>query len=382
MTIGADSNIIGPLDFSGAATLAAIAAIIQTEIRTNTGTQWTAATVTYNATRGSFDFEGGTAGAAVISVSAGATNDYSAAIGWRGPGAILCNGSDIETVTECLTTSAEASNNFASFLFQKSLSQSEVVEAATWNDAQNNMFMFCQRVLPVDAANYYATLNTFSGTAVTLSNVSGEYPEMAPMMVLAATDYTKRESVQNYMFQSFSLTPSVTTNALANVYDPLRVNYYGRTQTAGQYIDFYQRGTMMGLASDAVDQNVYANEIWLKDSAGAAIMSLLLNLGRVSANAQGRARILSALQSTINQALKNGAISVAKDLNQTQKLYIGQLTGSDTAWHQVQSIGYWVDCEMQSYVTTDSRTEWKAVYTLIYSKDDAIRKVTGSHVMI
>ena len=27
-------------------------------------------------------------------------------------------------------------------------------------------------------------------------------------------------------------------------------------------------------------------------------------------------------------------------------------------------------------------TEWKAVYTLIYSKDDAIRKVEGSHVLI
>jgi hypothetical protein len=37
---------------------------------------------------------------------------------------------------------------------------------------------------------------------------------------------------------------------------------------------------------------------------------------------------------------------------------------------------------MQSYVTVDGRTEWKAVYTLIYSKDDTVRKVEGSHVLI
>ena len=61
---------------------------------------------------------------------------------------------------------------------------------------------------------------------------------------------------------------------------------------------------------------------------------------------------------------------------------IGQLTGDENAWQQVARIGYWLDCVLQSYVTTDSRTEWKAVYTLIYSKDDAIRKVEGSHVLI
>jgi hypothetical protein len=42
----------------------------------------------------------------------------------------------------------------------------------------------------------------------------------------------------------------------------------------------------MGLATDPVDMNVYANEIWLKDAAGAAILSLLLSLGKVSANAR------------------------------------------------------------------------------------------------
>ena len=58
------------------------------------------------------------------------------------------------------------------------------------------------------------------------------------------------------------------------------------------------------------------------------------------------------------------------------------ITGDELAWHQVQSIGYWVDCVIESYVTTDGRTEWKASYTLLYAKDDAIRSVDGSHILI
>lgn len=93
-------------------------------------------------------------------------------------------------------------------------------------------------------------------------------------------------------------------------------------------------------------------------------------------------QILAILQDVIDRALFNGVISVGKTLTTVQRLYITELTDDELAWHQVQGIGYWVACEMQSYVTQDSRTEFKAVYTLIYSKDDDIRKVEGTHVLI
>lgn len=380
LTLGATTNTIGPLNFSTATSLSDVAAAIQTAIRSKTGAMWTGATVTYNATRKSFDFVGGQTGAAVISVAAGSP-DVALALGWL-TGATLSNGSALQTVSDVLTQSADGSSNFGSFLFMRALSLAEVTEAATWNDARNVQFMFTPSVLAVDAANYYAALAGLSGVTVTLSATSGEYPEMVPMIVLAATDYTARNAVQNYMFQQFTLTPSVTTDADANTYDAQRVNYYGRTQTAGQLIDFYQRGVMMGLATDPTDQNVYANEMWFKDAAAAQILSLLLNLPRVPANAAGRAQLLAGLQSVIDQALFNGTISVGKTLTTTQKLYVGTITGDELAWHQVQNIGYWIDCTIQSYVTVDSRTEYKAVYTIVYAKDDAIRKVEGSHVLI
>jgi hypothetical protein len=184
------------------------------------------------------------------------------------------------------------------------------------------------------------------------------------------------------MFQIFNVSPGVTNTTDSDTYDALRVNYYGRTQTAGQFLEFYQRGVLMGLAVNPVDMNVYANEQWLKDAAGAAIMELLLALAKVSANTKGRIQLMSQIQAVVDEALFNGTISVGKPFSNTQKLYISEITGDPEAWRQVQGIGYWLDCVMESYVTEDSRTEWKAVYTLVYSKDDIVRKVEGSHVLI
>lgn len=381
ITLGPDTNVVTGLNFSAATSLADIAATVQTALRSLSGSQFAGASVTYDATRGGFNLVGTVAEAAPVAIAAAETNDAAGAIGWL-TGAILSDGAVAESVTDVLKNSTNASNNFASFLFMPALADEQVVEAATWNDTQNVMYHYCVPVLAVDAATKYATLADISGVSLTLSEVAGEYPEMVPMIILAATDYSKRGSTQNYMFQQFSLTPSVTTDADADLYDRLRVNYYGRTQTAGQYIDFYQRGVMCGLATDPVDMNTYANELWFKDRCGSAIMELLLSLGKVSANETGRAQVISVVQTAINEALNNGVISIGKPLNNTQKLYITTQTGDDKAWIQVQNIGYWLDCSIQSYVTQDGRTEYKAVYAVIYSKDDCIRSVSGTHTLI
>jgi hypothetical protein len=384
MTLGATTNVVSGLDFSGAADLAAVAAIIQTAIRTKTGVQWTAATVTYDAVRAGFNFVGGSAVAAVVSVQApGTGTDISNIIGWI-TGAIWSDGALTETITETLTQSVEASNNFGSFLFMPALTLDQITEAAQWNSADDQNVLF-QYMVPVSAANansYYDALKNYAGIAVTLSPLATEYPEQAPMMILAATNYSQRNSTQNYMFQIFALTPSVTTTIDSNTYDAIRINYYGRTQTAGQLLDFYQRGVLMGLPVNPVDMNIYANEQWFKDAAGAALMTLLLALSRVSANSKGRAQILTTLQAVITEALNNGTISVGGILDITQKIYIAEITGDPDAWYQVQNTGYWVDCTMQAVDTDSGTVEYKATYVLVYKKDDVVRKIEGTHVLI
>lgn len=392
MTIGGVTNNFTGIDFTTAVTLADVATILQTKIQTAVGTQWTAATVTYDAVRGAFIFTGGDAVAAEISVATGSLaillKWFPAATMINGAlttGAIWSDGALEETITDSLTASSNASDNFGTFAFVPTLTLDQVIEAATWNDAQNVKYMYLVPVESTDVATWSSPstgVGSIGGVGLTLlSGVSDEYPEMLPMMIEAATDYESVNAVQNYMFQQSSLlTPSVTSDSTANTMDAARVNYYGQTQSAGQFLSFYQRGVLMGIATDPLDMNTYANEQWLKNAATSAIMNLLLALPTVSANAQGRSQLIATLQSVINQALFNGTISVGKTLTNTQIVAITQITGDANAYYQVQTSGYWVNCVIVP-LETDPVT-YEAQYTLVYAKNDAIRKVQGTHVLI
>lgn len=383
LTLGGVTHELQGIDLSGQVSLSGVAIAIQTAIQayTSGGLAWTGATVSYDATARRFILTSGATGDDVVAVVAGQSgNDIAAPLGWL-TGAILCNGSNSESITETLAESAQASNNFGSFLFIPTLTTDQIVEAATWNNGQNNMFQFMVPVSSSNAAAISAAVLNLAGCALTLAPLATEYPEMIPMIVLAATDYTALNAVQNYEFQIFPITPSVTSDADADLYDGLRVNYYGQTQTAGQLLQFYQKGVLTGLPTSPVDQNTYANEQWLKDSFGSQIMTLLLALARVSANKEGRSQLLTVMQGTANQAVRNGTISIGKPLTTTQQLFIKTVTGSDIAWYQIQTGGYWYDVQFVTYVE-DGTTKYKAKYTFLYAKDDVIRKVEGQDILI
>lgn len=387
LTMGSFTHSFTALDFSAAGSLAAVAADIQAAIRTYSagGSLFTAATVIYDAVRQCFDLTGGATGNEIISVAAGGSgNDIAGQLGWLSPSAIFSDGVTAQSITDILSASANASDNFGSFTFMPVFNLAQVQEAAAWNKTQNNKFMYSVNVAIADSSAWSAALLTTGGVTLTLASpVTADYPEQDPMTIQAATNYQARNSVQNYMFQQFDgQSASVTTDADANTYDGLRINYYGQTQTAGRLIEFYQRGLMMGEATDPTDQNTYANEIWLKDASAAAIMTVLLSLPELPANAAGRAQLLAILQGVIDQALTNGTIEAGKSLTSAQQLFISNITGDAQAWKQVQNIGYWVDAQIVPVVDTSDATEYKAVYTLIYSKNDVIRKVEGKDVLI
>lgn len=383
ITAGANTATLTGIDLSAATSFADVASAVQTAIRAATGSQFSAATVTFDAITRTFNFVGSVAGAAPVNVVAsGGANDLASPLGWL-LGSVKSPGVDIQTPVDALAESVESTNNFGSFLFMPTLTEDQIVAVAVWNDARNVEFLYTVRVNDSNYSSLASALLTTSGVGLTYAPTAGEWDEMAPMILMAATDYTKRNSVLNYMFHQFpGLTAKVSDTALSNTLDSLRVNYYGVTQTAGQLIAFYQRGVMGGGATDPVDMNVYANELWLKDAAAANILSLLLSVGRVPANSDGVGQVIAILQGVIDRALFNGAISVGKTLTTLQKLYVTERTDDELAWYQIQDKGYWVDCVMQPLVTQDGRTEYKAVYTLIYSKDDAVRKVEGTHILI
>lgn len=373
---------ISGLNFSTAVTLTDVASIVQTALRATANPQLATCLVTWDVSRGSFNFTGTIAETATLAIEEPiAGTSIVARLGW-GAGAIVANGSDAESVTETMIASTNISDNFGSFLFMPALAVDEIQALARWNKTQNVKFLYTVAVSSANVATYYNALQSTGGVALTLSNIAGEYPEMAPMIIEAATDYTLPNAGQNYMFQQFpGLSASVTSDAEADAMDASRINYYGRTQSAGQLIDFYQRGYMMGLATDPLDMNTYVNEIWLKAAATAAILTLLLAVNEVSANERGRTQLLAIIQDVIDQALVNAVISVGKTLTPAQRVIVTEISGDDKAWYQVTAIGYWINCVIRPVVISGV-TNFEAHYVLIYSKDDVIRKVTGQHVLI
>lgn len=475
LTMGGFTFNLTGLDFSAAANLADVATILQTAIQAETGggAMWTAATVTYQSSLnglnyGGFFLTGGADGVVTnpinVQIGGGGTDiTGSSLLGWlpqisivngaMTSGAIWSTGSAVETITQTLTNSANASNNFGSFAFLTNLNLTlqNVNDAATWNKSQNVSYMYSVAVTPENASAWAAqgspgvgaiggvgltlspaitkvlngtitnnsnvitnlmstaglsigmpvsgssipagaVLQSISDTSVTISlNATSstteditfttlQFPEMFPMMIEAATDYTQLNAVQNYEYQQVAgLTPSVNTDSDADFYDGLFINYYGVTQQAGQQIAFYQQGFLQGstVSTNIIDMNPYVNEIWLKDSATVALMNALLSLKQIAANNSGKNQILSILQTVINQALNNGTISVGKQLDTNQKSFITSETGDPLAWYQVQNSGYWV-----GVVISLSGSIYVATYTLIYSKDDVVRKIVGTHTLI
>lgn len=385
VTIGATSyTTASEISFASATSFADVATALQAGLNGISGAPavLTSATVEYDATGPRFIITGGAnVGDSMKFPPDGAVAD---ALGLSG------GANDIAGVTAAIEPDAsvaaadDISNNYGTFVFVRQLSIDEQVAVATSNAAKNVQFEY---VVPVTIATHATTsaalMSIASCSLVLVADENVEFDELIPGAIKAATDYTRRQSVVSYMYRDMpGISAKVVKTDVSNMLDKARVNYYGQTQNAGQLIAFYQRGVMMGTATAPVDQNVHANEQWLKDDAAAGFLALMRTVGRVSANTMGINKVINTLQDTVDRALFNGTISVGKPLNTTQKLYISEQSGDDTAWIQVQNIGYWTTCTVEEYDTEDGRKEWKAVYTLIYSKDDAIRKVEGTHILI
>ena len=385
LSMGGTSYSVTDLDFSAATSYADIATAIETGINGNTagGDLWTAATVTFNAETSSFILTGGATGDNTITYATAATTgtDISSLIGWsESTEPILSDGYAATNLSEILNTSIELSDNFASYAFVGlTLDATQINEAGAWNDTQNNLYMYCG---DVDSTNYQTIIETAAaheGMAINyqpLINVLPAY--LIPATILAATDYTHVNGTVNYMYQQFpNQAVTVDTNELANTLDALHINYNGQTQKAGQKIEFYQDGYL----ADGTDIAVYANEIWLKDAMITEILNLEIALEKIPANVDGLAQIEAILQGVIDEALNNGVIMPGKTLTNTQKAYITQITGDNTAWQRVQLNGYVLTVELSQQIVNGA-TKYIAEYTLVYSKGDTIRKVEGRHILI
>lgn len=384
LSMGGVSYELTGLDFSAATSLSDVASAIQTAVRANTtgGTLWTAATVSY--ANGSFVLEGGDTGSTGViapATDASTGTDIKEYVGWSvSANPIVSVGCDSETVAEAMDRIANTSNNFGSFAFVETLTKSDVESLATWTAAQNVSYLYSQHCTSSNYPDMKDACDGKNGACLTLGE-AGDNANFMPMAIGACINYKRPAAATNFMFNQFdSETPTVTTDASADLYDSLKINYLGATQQAGKNISFYQRGVLQG---DISDIGVYWNEMWLKDAFATEFMNLLIALKQLPANADGSNTARGVMSTVIEEAKMNGTIQSGKNLTAVQKAYITSLTNDEDAWREVQSNGCWLDVVVQEYQNAQSGlTEYKIDYLLIYGKGDSIRKVEGSDVLI
>ena len=390
INLGGTSYTITGLDFSSASSYADIAGILQTAVQANEGggDLWTAAAVEYQTSPAGFILTGGLTGSYEIAYAGAADEgtDISELIGWTSAaGAVVSNGTDERTISDVLDKTIDLSTNFLTFGF---LTPSDAIDnlavIGSWVNTQNMNYRFC---FDVGASNYADAIETAASYEGMTANYNINYGDTSlnPAWIMSAilpatTNYDKANGVKNYMFQEFdeqAVAVGVDDGTLYQTLDNLCINYNGQTQKSGKTIAFYQNG----YNADGTDTAVYDNEAWLKDAITTDMLNAFLGLDFISADSDGIAILTGILQNNCDEALNNHVISQGKELTTSQKAYINSLTGDENSYLDVQNNGYLFNVEITTE-TSGGAAVYVGSYTLIYLKNDTIRKVEGSNILI
>lgn len=296
---------------------------------------------------------------------------------------IMNIGATAETIDKVFTRSYQTNNNFATFVFLGLTDSTEIATLAGYV-AQNYPSEFMM-VVPVTSSNYTtiqsATAN-INGVSLELcgdTEDTGKFNFVMPMSITATTDYNKENGTVNYMYmQDNNMAVVVDDDNSAKTYDQVKVNYYGRTQQAGQKLAFYQNGVLQG---NYQDQNIYVNEIWLKDALSTKFLNYMLLTSNWYANKSGQAIGQGLVVDIIDRAKLNGTITTEKEISEADKVYIYNVTADENAWRQIYELGYYLITSI-SKETINNQETYQFNYTLLYSKGDSIKKVEGQNILI
>jgi hypothetical protein len=277
----------------------------------------------------------------------------------------------------------QASNNFATFVLLGLTDSTEIATLANYV-ALNYPSEFMM-VVPVTSSNYstiQAATANINGVSLELCGSdedTGKFNFVLPMAITATTDYNKENGTVNYMYiTDNNMAVVVDNDNTAEQYDEVKVNYYGRTQQAGQKLAFYQNGVLQG---NYQDQNIYVNEIWLKDALTTKFLNYMLLTSNWYANKAGQAIGQGLVVDIIERAKLNGTITTEKEISEADKVYIYNVTADENAWRQIYQLGYYLITSITK-VTINNQETYQFNYTLLYSKGDSIKKVEGQNILI
>lgn len=392
VTIGEISKTISSIDLSSATSFEDVASTIQTAIReADEDESFTDASfMSYsNDDDNYFALTAGTNGKNILLIGGANDSNLVDLLGFVENNPFLL-GRPEGTITEVFDESYQISNNFATFAFINDQNNSGVVVSSKddmrdigehINSKYPSEFML---VVPVLEENYEDIKNeveNINGVSLELCDreIGTEYNYVLPMAITATTDYNKENGTVDYMYtQDNNIGVVVDEDNIAKNYDSAKVNYYGRTQQAGQKLAFYQNGVLQG---NYQDQNIYVNEIWLKDALTTKFINYMLLTSNWFANKAGQSIGQGLIMDIIERAKLNGTITTEKEISEADKVYIYNITSDENAWRQIYQLGYYLITSIDKVEINNQQT-YQFTYTLLYSKGDSIKKVEGQNILI
>jgi hypothetical protein len=465
LTMGGSTFTLSELDFSECENLASVATVIQTAIQAQTlgGDVWTDALVTYSSTYQGFILTGGAVDAVTNPVAVTVGGDGTditpeGLLGWIPEqeiisgalisGAIWAPGSEQETIVEALQASYDASNNFGSFLFLNNLSVSisQAELAAEWNAALNVTLMYCQKVTTSQVVSWYEALNSYSGTALTLSGLTSSQigkitnGSSSVINLASTTGLLPGQTVSGTGIPSGTVISSIVSATQINLSQaatltasesitftlvqfpeqiPMMIfaatDYFSTTLSVNNY-EFNQFSGVSASVSDDSTANAYdalsINYYGVTQQAGQKIsfyqqgylqggltdiVDMCAYTNEVWLRDYAQTQLFNLLLSsgqvpanTSGQAL----ISVTLQAVINQALVNGVISvGKTLNQIQINAITQktgdskaWQTVQNSGYwldvAITSLDSKYIAVYTLVYSKDDVIRFIKGQHELI
>lgn len=289
-------------------------------------------------------------------------------------------GADTAYKTDVFDYSYQLNNNFATFMFIDPVTNGNLPIFAPYiQEKYPSEFVYIIPVTESTKTEIQNIVKNVDGVSLELCEGEGAYNFVLPMAITATTDYDKENGTVNYMFTQYNeMAVVVDDDDNANANDNLKINYYGRTQQAGNKLAFYQNGVLQG---GFQDQNIYVNEIWLKDALSTKFLNYMLSTSNWYANKAGQSIGQGLITDVIDRAKLNGTITTEKEISEDDKAFILNITSDDNAWRQIYQEGYYLVTDIVK-VTENNQIKYKFVYTLIYSKGDSIKKVEGYNILV
>jgi len=318
IVINGTNRQIFALDFSGAASLAAVATLIQTKL--NAALSGT--TCTWSATLNRFTITSPTTGTsstvgyAVAPTGGSSPTDVSATLGFTfATGALSVNGIAIESMTDSLNASQIFNGTFYSVQLTGTASTQDVKDAMAWAEGAKVLFWYstADTNAPISSATsdlgYYASNLGYNRT-VSMSDLANStlYLSLSGAARLASVDYDQPNSITTLKFkQAPGFAPAPLTSTQAANLKAKHYNYYvSRGDIGGTPFSMFEEGVVAN--GRFIDEVIGLD--WLQATLRTALFAALATSPTGIPNTDaGAGMLVQAATGALNKAVTNGLLA-------------------------------------------------------------------------